>query len=146
MSGAVGSFAAPLTRGLSVEAGLIVNSTVGGLASVAGGGKFGNGAVTAASEYLFNETFRDARLRPAGVPDNYQVSSLGVDAAILAWFTAQVDYLTTSLGQSSDAEITRQYVVRAGMARAQDLESGTAFTQNGYGFSVKQPPVYQSMS
>lgn len=40
---------------LKSEAKLIATATVGGLASVAGGGKFGNGAVTAAFGYLYNE-------------------------------------------------------------------------------------------
>jgi hypothetical protein len=35
-------------------AGTIISATVGGLASVAGGGKFGNGAVTGAFGYLFS--------------------------------------------------------------------------------------------
>src|SRR5262249_51707439 len=35
-------------------AGLVIRSAVGGLASVAGGGKFADGAVTAAFGYLFN--------------------------------------------------------------------------------------------
>ena len=54
LSGAVGSFSTPLTKGLSFEAGLAITTTAGGLASVAGGGKFGNGAVTAAFGYLYN--------------------------------------------------------------------------------------------
>jgi hypothetical protein len=33
---------------------LVANSTLGGLASIAGGGKFANGAVTGAFGYLFN--------------------------------------------------------------------------------------------
>ena len=54
LAGATGSFATPLTNGLSFEDGLVVTTTAGGLASVAGGGKFGNGAVTAAFGYLYN--------------------------------------------------------------------------------------------
>src|SRR5262249_39241215 len=55
LSGAVGSFAGPLLTGLSFESKLISTSVLGGLASVAGGGKFANGAVTAAFGYLFNQ-------------------------------------------------------------------------------------------
>jgi hypothetical protein len=55
LSGAVGSFARPLLTGLSFESKLIATSVLGGLASVAGGGKFTNGAITAAFGYLFNE-------------------------------------------------------------------------------------------
>jgi len=39
-----------------VIGGTIATGLVGGLASVAGGGKFENGAVTAAFGYLFNTT------------------------------------------------------------------------------------------
>ena len=62
LSGAVGSFATPLTEGLSSGARLIAVSAAGGLASVAGGGKFGNGAITAAFGYLFNQMAGDAVL------------------------------------------------------------------------------------
>jgi hypothetical protein len=55
LSGAIGSFAGPLLTGLSFESKLISTSVLGGLASVAGGGKFANGAITAAFGYLFNE-------------------------------------------------------------------------------------------
>src|SRR5262249_43955465 len=55
LSGAVGSFAGPLLTGLSFESKLVATSVLGGLASVAGGGKFANGAITAAFGYLFNE-------------------------------------------------------------------------------------------
>jgi len=37
----------------------VANTTLGGLASVAGGGKFANGAITAAFQYLFNDRFHD---------------------------------------------------------------------------------------
>ena len=58
LSGGVGSFATPLTNGLRFEEGLVVTTVAGGLASVAGGGKFGNGAVTSSFGYLFNATLR----------------------------------------------------------------------------------------
>jgi hypothetical protein len=54
LSGAVGSFATPLTNGLSPEGRLTITTVSGGLASFAGGGKFGNGALTAAFGYLFS--------------------------------------------------------------------------------------------
>jgi RHS repeat-associated protein len=63
LSGAVGSAVSPLTNQLFPDArtdfgqrigGTIVEATAGGLASVAGGGKFANGAVTGAFGYLFN--------------------------------------------------------------------------------------------
>ncbi|MBU6462902.1 MAG: RHS repeat protein [Bradyrhizobium sp.] len=63
LSGAVGSALSPLTSKVFPNArtntaqlmgGTIVEATAGGLASVAGGGKFENGAVTAAFGYMFN--------------------------------------------------------------------------------------------
>jgi hypothetical protein len=38
-----------------LQRNVVVRAAIGGLASVAGGGKFGNGAVTAAFGYLFND-------------------------------------------------------------------------------------------
>jgi hypothetical protein len=40
---------------MSFQARLVIGSTLGGLASIAGGGKFANGAMTGAFGYLFNE-------------------------------------------------------------------------------------------
>jgi hypothetical protein len=63
LSGTVGSALSPLTNYVFPDArtdfgqrigGTIVEATAGGLASVAGGGKFANGAVTGAFGYLFN--------------------------------------------------------------------------------------------
>jgi RHS repeat-associated protein len=66
MSGAVGSALSPITQSIFPDArndigqrigGTFMEATAGGLASVAGGGKFANGAVTAAFGYLFNSQF-----------------------------------------------------------------------------------------
>jgi hypothetical protein len=68
LSGGVGSFAGPLLTGLDSQSKLVATSVVGGLASVAGGGKFANGAVTAAFGYLFNEMGAYAmRGTPSGI-------------------------------------------------------------------------------
>lgn len=55
MAGAVTSFAGPFIngRGFGIQS-LVANSVLGGVAAVAGGGKFANGAVTAAFGYHFN--------------------------------------------------------------------------------------------
>jgi RHS repeat-associated protein len=55
LSAAVPAFAGPIVndQNFSIRS-LVTNSVLGGLASVAGGGKFGNGAVTGAFGYLFN--------------------------------------------------------------------------------------------
>jgi RHS repeat-associated protein len=55
LSAAVTAFAGPMINGQGFSIGsLLLNTTLGGLASVAGGGKFANGAVTSAFGYLFN--------------------------------------------------------------------------------------------
>jgi RHS repeat-associated protein len=54
LAAAVTSAAAPLINGKGFVAGLVANTVLGGVASVAGGGKFANGAVTGAFGYLFN--------------------------------------------------------------------------------------------
>jgi RHS repeat-associated protein len=54
LSGAVPSLAGPVVNNLPFQAALVANGTLGGLASVAGGGKFANGAITGAFGYLFN--------------------------------------------------------------------------------------------
>jgi len=55
LAGGITSLAGPFIngKGFSVQS-LVANSVLGGLASVAGGGKFANGAVTGAFGYLFN--------------------------------------------------------------------------------------------
>ncbi|HRE18225.1 MAG TPA: hypothetical protein PLW86_14355, partial [Rhodocyclaceae bacterium] len=54
-SAAVGSFVTPLAAGAGPVGGLVITTIAGGTASVLGGGKFANGAVTAAAGYLFNQ-------------------------------------------------------------------------------------------
>jgi RHS repeat-associated protein len=54
LAAGVSALAGPLTNGPDRFASLVMNSVVGGLASVAGGGKFANGAVTGAFAYLFS--------------------------------------------------------------------------------------------
>jgi hypothetical protein len=60
LSGAAGSFAGPFLVGLDFAGKLVARSVIGGLASVAGGGKFENGAVTAAFGYHFSAALRGA--------------------------------------------------------------------------------------
>jgi len=64
LSGAAGSFAGPLLADLGFHRNLVAHSVVGGLASMAAGGNFANGAVTAAFGYLFNQA-----LMPTVSPD-----------------------------------------------------------------------------
>ena len=68
LGAAFGAVAGPATNGLGFETGLVASSVSGGVGSVLGGGKFINGAETAAFGYLFNqaaaerELFRDEKL------------------------------------------------------------------------------------
>jgi RHS repeat-associated protein len=72
LSAAVTAFAGPLINGKTFSIGsLLLNTTLGGLASVAGGGKFANGAVTAAFGYLFNQLNDKARQSRAIAEDKF---------------------------------------------------------------------------
>jgi hypothetical protein len=61
LAGAVPAIAGslPIYSSLDWTGRLLFKSVLGGLASVAGGGKFANGAVTGAFQYLFNDQFHD---------------------------------------------------------------------------------------
>ena len=61
LSGAITSLAGPITNGQSFAASLIANSMVGGLASVVGGGKFADGAVTGAFQYAIGYAAAQSR-------------------------------------------------------------------------------------
>jgi RHS repeat-associated protein len=54
LSAGVTAFAGPVINHAGFAAGLVANTVLGGVASVAGGGKFENGAITGAFGYLFN--------------------------------------------------------------------------------------------
>src|SRR5579864_8791024 len=55
LSGGVSAASGPLLREADLPDSLVTHSVIGGLASVAGGGKFANGAVTGAFDYLLND-------------------------------------------------------------------------------------------
>ena len=64
---------------------MAVTTTAGGLASVAGGGKFGNGAITAAFGYLYNDYYHSeqeqaARYEEPSIPQ--APSGVDIDANI----------------------------------------------------------------
>ena len=59
IAGAAGAWADSLNMG-SMEANLVTHAVIGGTASVLGGGKFANGAQTAAFGYLFNCLMHEA--------------------------------------------------------------------------------------
>jgi hypothetical protein len=77
-SGAAGSAAAPLVDSVfpnNFIAGTAASGIVGGFASVAGGGKFENGAVTGAFGYMFNQAAHSGN-------DPNTRHQMGVDAAM----------------------------------------------------------------
>jgi RHS repeat-associated protein len=55
LAGAITSFAGPIINTQNRVASFVANTVIGGVAAVAGGGKFENGAFTAAFGYLFNQ-------------------------------------------------------------------------------------------
>jgi RHS repeat-associated protein len=75
LAAAVPAFAGPVVNQLPFQGALVANSTLGGLASVAGGGKFANGAVTGAFGYLFNQAAHEGN-------DPNERHQMGVQAAM----------------------------------------------------------------
>jgi RHS repeat-associated protein len=75
LAGAITSFAGPIINTENRVASFVANVVVGGVAAVAGGGKFENGAFTAAFGYLFNQ------LKHSG-NDPSERHQIGVNAAI----------------------------------------------------------------
>ena len=61
LAGVVTSFAGPAINNQGFVGGLVANTVLGGVAAVAGGGKFANGAITGAFGYLFNASLGERR-------------------------------------------------------------------------------------
>jgi hypothetical protein len=96
MAAATGSALSPLTNTLFPDAhtnlaqrmgGTIIQATAGGLASVAGGGKFANGAITSAFGYLANDLSvdKDGHL-------HWSPSAMGGEQDMYEMFTADPKY------------------------------------------------------
>ena len=86
LSGAVTAGAGPLINGQAYGVALVENAALGRAASVAGGGKFANGAITGAFGYLFNNaagTLRGA-WTGAGIAGVLGAETGPVDALIIA--------------------------------------------------------------
>jgi hypothetical protein len=154
LSAGVSAFAGHVLPELGLQRNVVVRAAIGGLASVAGGGKFGNGAVTAAFGYLFNDLAHCVKQSAAacllggtllgsaalaGGPGTAAVGAaagcVGSGLTVLSVCALSESSVGSRAGTAGD-----QYVVRAGIARPQDLEKGTNFTINGYGFSVQTSP------
>src|SRR5262249_27862613 len=96
LSAAVSAFAGPMINGRSFSVGsLMMNTTLGGLASIAGGGKFANGAVTAAFGYLFNGAMGRA---VGGTIGGWVIEAAGVE-------TGPFDIALIALGHLAGGEI-----------------------------------------
>jgi hypothetical protein len=99
LAAGVTSAAGPYLHGLKFEVGLVANAALGGAASVLGGGKFANGAVTGAFQYMFSPRGDDEGLNrdrnSATAPDSESrpelaalASNPAVRAAIDAFWDA----------------------------------------------------------
>src|SRR5262249_42245029 len=101
LAAAVPAFAGPIVNKLPFQAALVANSTLGGLASVAGGGKFENGAVTGAFGYLFNAYrgyFHDQLVQQ--IADVYEMQGWNVATEVTVrmlydgvWYETRLDIL-----------------------------------------------------
>lgn len=125
--------ATPAIAGLPKEFRLVSVMVVGGTGSVLGGGKFQNGAVTAAFGYLFNQA-AGALAAPA--------AAAGAGAAAVGGVAgAAVGSLSGDTASYSDP----QYVIRGGLASPDNLIAGSGPVRTPYdgltGFSVTTGPA-----
>jgi hypothetical protein len=100
---------------LGFQGKLVATSVIGGLAAVAGGGKFANGAVTAAFGYLFNSQAHcepgDCTRTGLAIPDDAGGPSPnpgpwiwgGAGAGIGAWLGTQINAISDGLASISAA-------------------------------------------
>jgi hypothetical protein len=100
LSAGVTAGAGPLINGPKGLASLVANSVLGGVASVAGGGKFANGAVTAAFGYMYNAT-----MHIGGSAEVPGLVAEGVTAAY-RWFTGDESFV---MGNSIGGGVVIQY-------------------------------------
>jgi RHS repeat-associated protein len=108
LSGAAGAGVSPVALQAGLIAGTTISGLVGGLASIAGGGKFENGAVTAAFGYLFNATAHaGGSLELPGILTN-------AFATVYQWFTGDTSYVQ---GNGGGAGIVWQYPGMSDLAK-----------------------------
>jgi len=138
LSAAVSAFAGPIINGQGFSIGsLLLNTTLGGLASIAGGGKFANGAVTSAFGYLANSAGHSAT-DPKGAtggdtaytpPEGTEVACpwcLAIEGIVLGFHAAAVVY--DAVVQDS---ITRGQEGEAAVRAAEDIGDKTSIQING---------------
>jgi RHS repeat-associated protein len=126
LSASFSKVATTWTGGLDGVTGTIVHAVVGGTGSVLGGGKFGNGAMTGAFSYLFNDHAHAMRAErryrvevligdsefhyesTGGIGD--QLASLGGHAAVVV---DGIVYSKTGTGLDSPGKLTREQYLTA---------------------------------
>jgi len=168
-AGAITSAAGPFINHLGSTGSLVANTVVGGLAAVAGGGKFENGAITGAFGYLFNSQFhsrtavpftdeqnnpildRDGNriMRPSDVPPSFFVDA-GLAAAAADAGSADAPGMTSralllnsvraQLGMSSESARIRSPLRRLSITQ----RSGSASMARQQEFLLAKIFTYQN--
>ena len=131
-----GAFPDPTSNAASLFGGTAASSILGGLGSVAGGGKFGNGAVTAAFGYLFNALAHEgaaaARRQVAGqqlaycvpcVPPAIAAAEMVIMglAGLAIWSAAPSDPLGTAIIWADGGHLSIQVQYRSGVSHTELL-------------------------
>jgi hypothetical protein len=125
MSGAFGSFANTVGDGFSWK-GFAKAVVAGGVGSVLGGGKFKNGAVTAAFGYMFNSRLhgKSKSLAETGIPvdDEFTFTEQDARNTITAWAsragdTDMIEYVN-SVAQLSDLQMQAAFELAVNMTTA----------------------------
>jgi RHS repeat-associated protein len=138
LSGAVGSALSPLTANVFPMAqtdfdqrigGTIFQATAGGLASVAGGGNFANGAVTAAFGYLFNS--QAGKLAGGIIGGIIGAALTGPEDVPLAWFGYHAGGILGDLLTGPDEPTIGQLLPGQGADTLIHLTPSTAEEFNG---------------
>jgi RHS repeat-associated protein len=98
LAGGTSAFASPALNSMSGGGKLIASSIIGGVASKLGGGKFENGAITAAFGYLLNEdnfgfNFGDNESRAAELMNTGQLTQLSLCDQACGQTTAYIEFL-----------------------------------------------------
>jgi RHS repeat-associated protein len=119
LAGGITSAAGPFLQGLSFQARVITASVLGGLASVAGGGKFMNGAVTGAFGYLMNELGRSTAADQPSREDLFLLEQIVNDPII----GSQIDAAWTA--SSPGAEMAQEN----GFWISRNPDTGELFTR-----------------
>lgn len=147
-SGFLSAGIASLGHGIDFEEdayGAAFHAVLGGAGSVAGGGKFADGAITGAFGYLFNKKggFKQkSEPESKGLLEPLLDTMLDVGSKAAAKASLLLTIATTLCGDDPrTCSEQPQYVIRGGIATAEQLLAGTSLTKWGlYGFSTTSAP------